>query len=400
MSLIKKVYSWLVISNIKEMDEEPNVDEWLNYLSRLPQPKDCIDYSYNKYKCRAFHFPMHKRFILNLVSFPIAFMSYIAIFKRKKSLIKCKEEKLLIERKADLDYHDILPDKLTSQFVNVEEVLDARAYKEKISVEFSYESANLYRKVILKHPFSFYYQVWASRELSKHCKYIMDYNPSAIAVYVEERNIASPLLKQLYESTGRRYISFMHGEYLLRLIQGYMAFSEYYIWDDEYYNVFKNVLHCDIDKYTLYTPKKLEKKWNFDGIEPEYLCTYYFSAESKESIQKLSEIYRMIELKGYKCKVRPHPRYSQWEYINNAFSAEQIEDNKSISIEESLKNTKYVVGLATTVLAEGYFEGKEIVVDDITSPEKYANLSKRNFIVLKRPHILLSELIESIGVKI
>ena len=400
MPLMKKIYSKLVVGNIKEMDEEPNVDKWLDFLSKLPQPKDFIDYSYNKYRCRAYHFPWYKSLLLNLFSFPIALLSYFSLKKKKNALIKCESEKLLIEKKADVDYKDIIPSELTTKFGTIEEVLDARADKEKFRVEFTFESANLYKRVILRHPFSFYYQVWISRELSKHCKYIMDYNPSAVAVYVEERNIASPILKELYEITGRSYISFMHGEYLLRLIQGYMAFSEYYIWDEEYQNIFKDILHCNIDKYTLYKPKKLEKKWDFDGIEPEYLCTYYFSAESKESIKKLSDIYKKLEQKGYKCKVRPHPRYSQWEYISHYFSTEEIEDYKTVSIEDSLSNTKYVVGLATTVLAEGYYEGKEIVVDDITSPEKYANLSKRNFIVLKRPHVLFSELIESIGVKI
>ena len=73
-----------------------------------------------------------------------------------------------------------------------------------------------------------------------------------------------------------------------------------------------------------------------------------------------------------------------------------IENPKEISIKESLSRTKYAVGLATTVLSEAYFEGRTVVIDDISSKEKFDNLERRNFICLRRPHFLLSELMAEI----
>lgn len=395
--MLNNIYRRFVIGNIKEMDDEPDVDQWLRFLDSLPPAKDYVDESFNKYRCRSFHFPSYKRMILNAFFAPLAMMSYLYMLKPRPRLPQHPDSKLLIERKADVDYLDILPAELVKSYAVVDEVLDTRARKENVRIALTPEAVQIYIQVIRRHPFHFYYHFWIARELTKHCTYLATYNPSAIAVYVEERNIAGPILKQLYETTGRKYVSFMHGEYLLRLIQGYMAFSEYYIWDAEYQRMFSETLHCHIKRYILYKPDKLRKKYNFDGIIPTYTCTYYFSAESKESIRKLSEIFAILEESGKKCKVRPHPRYSQWEVIREFFSEDQIEDPKRVSIEKSLSDTRYVVGLATTVLAEGFYEGKEIVVDDMTSPAKYANLEKRNFVVLKRPHILLSELLQKEG---
>lgn len=398
MSLISRLYRRFVIGNIKEMDDEPDVDKWLIFLSSLKQPNDFIDESYNKYLCREFHFPMYKNLLLNIVSIPMAIWAIMNLFGKKIKLPNVPQGKLLIEKKADVDYEDIIPESLINSYQHISVIEDIKNENSRNRLYFTDEAKKLFIQTIKRHPFHFYYLYWVARELSKQCKYLMDYNCASCVVYIEERNVAGPIINHLYESTGRKYISFMHGEYLLRLIQGYMSFSEYYIWDNDYEDMFRNVLKCNIGEYIIYKPQKLTKKWNFEDSVPRYLCTYYFSAESKESIKKLSEIFYLLNDKGYKCKVRPHPRYSQWNIIAESFPKEMIEQPKDISIEESLRDTKYVVGLATTVLAEGYYEGKEIVVDDISSPDKFMNLEKRHFIVLKRPHILFSELLESLGI--
>ena len=63
-------------------------------------------------------------------------------------------------------------------------------------------------------------------------------------------------------------------------------------------------------------------------------------------------------------------------------------------MEESLGRTRYAVGLSTTVHSEAYVEGRIPVIDDRTDPDKFRSLADREYIALKRPHRLLSELIE------
>lgn len=392
MEIIKRIYSKLVVGSIKETDFEPNVDEWYAFLDKLPEPQDYIDEAYNKFLCRNFHYGKLKSFILDFCALPLLAAGVVKSLFVKKHLPEIDGKKLIIERKRDVAFEDIFPEELYGQYDTALAVEDLRNKKE-LNFEYAAEAKEIFSEVYKRYWNKPYFMLWCYRELGKHSEYILQYNPSSIAVYVEERNIAGPLIRKLYESTGRKYISFMHGEYLLRLIQAYMSFSEYYIWHPSYVETFGDILHCNIGKYVLYRPKKLQKKWDLEKDIPDYYCTYYFSAESKESIRKIGEIFKQLEEKGKKCKVRPHPRYSQLQEIEKNFSKEMIEDPKQVSIETSLRRTKYVVGLATTVLAEGYYEGREIVIDDIGSPEKYGNLVKRRFVTLSLPHILLSELV-------
>lgn len=395
MGLIKKLYVKLVVGDIKETDCEPNVDEWISYLGKLPKTKDCIQNTKNKYDCRQFHFRTWKRMLLEMASFPIMVYKIRLLFGDSKELPTVQSNTILIEKKLDVDYHDIMPKQLVQEYDNMVEVIAHRESKP-LKEHLCREAIDILKPLINKYWYHPYLIIWCIRELAKHSVYIEKYNPRSTVVYIEERNVASPLIKKLYEQTGRKFVSFMHGEYLLRLIQGFMGFSEYYIWDKSYEDMFANMLKCNIDKYVLYKPKKLEKKWNLETIEPSIYCTYYFSAESKESIKGIASLFKRIESSGKRCKVRPHPRYSQWDYINDSFPDEMIENPKEISIKESLSRTKYAVGLATTVLSEAYFEGRTVVIDDISSKEKFDNLERRNFICLRRPHFLLSELMAEI----
>ena len=185
----------------------------------------------------------------------------------------------------------------------------------------------------------------------------------------------------------------MHGEYLLQLIQAYSHFSEYYVWDEIYIEMFRDRLKCKTQAYKVYTPAKLLPKWKLNEIEPDHFFTYYFSGESEITVKKLSGIVHELNAAGIVCKVRPHPRYSHYEYIKRCFTEDEIENPLVVSLQESFGKTKYVVGLSTTVLTEAYNEGKIVVIDDITNRSQFINLADRYSISLKRKHILLSELL-------
>ena len=77
----------------------------------------------------------------------------------------------------------------------------------------------------------------------------------------------------------------------------------------------------------------------------------------------------------------------------NTFKSITIEDSAKVSLKESLSNTKYVVGLNTTVLSEAYIEGKEIVIDNISDYPHFIDAQKRGSIVFQRDHVLLSEIV-------
>lgn len=389
MSALGEFYKNFIIGDIKNTEEEPDVDEWMEFLASLPEPKDCIDEAYNKYLCRLQYVPKKKTVLLNTAAFAVLAATLPRVMRSGKPLPKKQGKKLLLEKKKDVDYTDVLPPELPGEY---DEFLPVDQTKAKIG-DLSKEALSLYKAAVRRHPTEFYFQLFLLKELSNHSRYIRTYNPSATAVYINERNVAGPVLTRMYEKTGRKLISFMHGEYLLQMIQAYMNFSEFYVWDEMYIDMFRKDLHCGIKKYIVTTPLKLTKKWHLEDIEPEIWCTYYFSGESTASVKRLAAAFKKAARDDRRYMVRPHPRYSHQDLIREYFPADMIEDPKEVSMEESMARTANCAGLHTTVLSEAQVEGRCAVIDDISDPEQFRNLERRKFVVLQRPHKLLSEII-------
>lgn len=392
MSLIKRLYELVIIGSIKNTETVPDVDAWNSFLSELPNPIDEVDESYNKYRCRRYFISGFRRFILNAAAL-VGLMRGLPCYLTKTRVPKdINQELLLLVRDTAVAYDDILPNELTSKFKH----MDVVAATKRFDGSMTHEGKILFRKVLQRHPFSFYYLLLVMKEISNHSRYMEEYGAQTTAVYVNERNVASPLIRRLYEERGCCYDSFMHGEYLYQLIQGFMSFSHFYVWAGSYADMFADDLRCNCGEYIVYTPRKLQKKWNLQEVKNDHFCTYYFSGESTTSIKKLSQLFKELEGNGLHCVVRPHPRHSHLDLISQEFPAEMIEDARSVSIKDSLGSAEYIVGLSSTVLFEAKAEGKKVVIDDFSNPDIFRNLQKRKFRLLNEEHLLLSEVIRGI----
>ena len=390
MLSLREIYKNFIIGDIKNTEEEPDVDAWEAFLRSLKKPSDVVDEAYNKYLCRRQYYSGFKSFLMNAASVLVLAAHCRSFLGKKEALTAAPGEgKLVVETRKDPAVADVMPPELPAGYNETEMISFVPAKAGQLSAE----AKELFDRAVRRYPMRPYFHLWLLQELSKHCAYIRKYDPDSLAVYVNERNVASPVITELYERTGRKFISFMHGEYLLQMIQAYMRFSEFYIWDENYVEMFRDDLRCGIEKYIVTKPLKLTKKWHLEDIEPEVYCTYYFSGESTTSVRKLAEIFKEMESKGHRCLVRPHPRYSHLELLEETFPKHMIEEPREVTMEESLGRTTYAAGLHTTVLAEAQIEGRTAVIDDLSDPPQFVNLEKRKFVVLKRPHKLLSEIL-------
>lgn len=389
-SWIDKFHEKFAANAIGSNDQIPDVSEWKAFLGSLKECQDPIDVAYNKYLCRMHLFSKPKRLFMNLLGLGATVVELVYLLKSNRSLKPKQEGVAVLEKsRAVPNFDDVVPDQI---YADYETVVVSENFNNKFGT-LCKEAKKLFWQCVKRHPFSFFFNYFVYVELAAHSHFLLEYNPEATVVYVNERNVASAIITQLYEQGGRKFISFMHGEYLLQLIQGYMCFSQYYVWDDHYVDMFQNDLNCQIKEYRVYTPKKLQKKWDFTGIEPAYFCTYYFSGESLQTVLRLAEILSQLQAKGLKCKVRPHPRdVVHLQDILRTFQGIEIEDSRTVSLHDSFAQTEYVVGLISTVMSEAVAEGKKIVVDDMSDPEQFASLSARKAVVLTKEHILLSEL--------
>ena len=394
MSIIKRIYKHFIIGDIKNTETVPDVNEWYQYLDSLPQPEDEIDRSYNKYLCRKWYLTRSKGFVLNMAAFVRLAGAIPELLKRKKSLSKATEDTLVLVKANDVSLDDVVPDELIDRFECVK-AIDRPNYQIGNICE---EASRLFHECVKRHPFSFYYQLMILKELSLHTKILSQNNAKAVALYVEERNLASPLLRKMYEGSSREFDSFMHGEYLFQLIQAYMDFSRYYVWADSYKEMFEQYLYCSFGKCITYTPAKYSNKIISKKNTYSNYLTYYFSGESERTIRALSEVYKKMDQKGFSCKVRPHPRYSNYNLIKKFFSKNQIQDPNKINIDDSLSESQYIVGLNSTVLIEAKYAGCNVVLDDVTDVNEYLDFCKRSFRIKNKESLLLSTLLKNQGI--
>ena len=101
-----------------------------------------------------------------------------------------------------------------------------------------------------------------------------------------------------------------------------------------------------------------------------------------------------LQRKGQKCKVRPHPRFSDLNLIKELFQGEiLIEDTSKTTIEESLECSYLTIAFASTVLSQAYYSGKIIVIDNISNPKRFNQLREMKYILIDKANMLFSEVV-------
>lgn len=368
------------------IEQEPDIDDWVSFLSQLTSAEDDFTLSYNKYLCKMKYFPLYYKIFINLLSVLFSlFYIFIIIFNGIKKNKKIVCDLVLIQKR--IGYEDIFPEALKVKYPHIE-VIDVPKRR---SLRFNSKSVKIFARILLEHPFSFNFHMYALQELGRYSCILSKYDTDAIACYADERNVVSPLLSYMIEHYDVKHISFMHGEYIFQLYLSFMRYSEYYVWDEHYVKLLGEDMYCPKEQMKIYTPIKYKRR--FKTGNEKYYCTYYFGAESIDRIERVAEVFNILKKQGKLCKVRPHPRRSNYEAINRYFDGFYIEDTHVKSVDESIEESKYIVALISTVLVEAYYGGKEVVIDDISEPERFKSMRKRKYILFSKPHKLFSEII-------
>ena len=97
---------------------------------------------------------------------------------------------------------------------------------------------------------------------------------------------------------------------------------------------------------------------------------------------------------GKKISIRPHPRYSNIDFVKKIFAFANVEDIEKISIEQSLLQPDAAISLYSTVLNQALYNSIPIIIDNVSNPENFNKLKKLGYICLYKEHRLLSEVVE------
>lgn len=400
-SLLKRFYS--IVNNRILFDPEKvelAVSKQKEYLVAFPEPKDGTERSFYKYKCLLFHsYSKMQFFFLNILSL-FALMFFIPVLRLKglkydELLLHFQSNNLLLRKNySAIPITDIFPTVLTQYYTYTVDYHEI-SYSD---IFITQDAFNVFKNAFKVYPCYFHYQLVLLMRLAQACFLLSTYKPRCVTTYVCEREFADPILTEYYESHKVQYHGFMHGDRLYRISEAFMMYSTYWVWDAHYKNQFTSLRCSSLIK--IYTPKKNSGivKARSKIEDYDYFATYYFGMQTKESIELVKKAFVILKHSGYKCKVRPHPRFSNIKLIKKLFSEEfVVEDTSKVTIEESLECTYLTIAIKSTVLSQAYYSGKKIVLDNMSNPKVFEELREKGYLFIDKRDFLFSEVLESVN---
>lgn len=261
-------------------------------------------------------------------------------------------------------------------------------------------------KLVLRYPYLPYMNLSCLLRLGLVYRIIRRFNPSAIIASRTEEACSSSFITWICNSMGISHELIMHGELLISMVRGFTYFSRIYIWDDYYRKIFERV-YAYADEYVVFRPKLLTyvplkcpvsqvfMTYYLQGIGGEGYYDEASGGNYTENIIEILDILNRFASSGKIVRIRPHPRWTNLEKLKKRCEGTQIiiEDTNSISAEESLNTTNYVVGYCSTILLQALYMKKTVVIDDYTNSLGYKELVDGEYILLHKKHLLLSELL-------
>lgn len=390
--LLKKIYKYFNYNAVNKIkNTKMPLIKQKQYLNLFPKPQDDYQRSYFKFKCFCEYCYYDRKWMLliyNLGAMIVYPFLYLRMIYKGQRLCKINMNcDAVIENVPRLPNIDILPNEIKEQYKNKIDITS-------INYENIYLNKNaeeICKELKLRYYWQFYFRLITMIKLAQFSSYIEQYHPKAIVFYSCEREFSGPLQTYLCEREKVRYESFMHGDYLYSLCFAFQRYSHYYTWDESYNTMFDE-LRC-ASPMTVYVPEKFKgiaKKIN--EHECKYFATYYFSGETRKSAEIIYSVFEKFINLGLRCKIRPHPRFSNIKMLKEVFFNIEVENINEVSLADSIINSLYIIGLNTTVLSQAYFSEKNVVIDDISAEKEYLELKDKKYIMLNRPHILLSVL--------
>lgn len=386
IDILRKINNKL--SNKVVSGQTLSYQEQNDYLLSLPEPKNDIERSYNQYLCQVFsgenRFSLFIKNVASAVMLPIYYHKKYK-FEKKKTEIDRPSVYIMVNNKMDM-----LPDELkdSGKLIGI-------PYGEGFYLD---EDDLAYIKIIKKaHPHACYFVYKTLLKIGLYSSIIKQYDPAEIVVNAET-SYTSSILTDYCENHAVKHIDVMHGEKVFWIRDAFFRFTKCYVWTEYHANLFRS-MRATKSEYIVSLPPAMRFDASKVKIDKNKTVEYkfYLGYETQQTIEVFKRIINGLEAKGKKCMLRPHPVYTDTSLLGKYFSKEQIEDPKSVGIEESILTTRNVVSIFSTVLRQAYYAGVRVVVDDCSNVAKYKEMKALKFWLYETDHILLSNELRNIS---
>lgn len=356
-----------------------DVAESTRFLNSIKEPTDDIERSYAQYRCQCY---LRKKLAVFLLNIGCAFVIVPYILKGIFGKAEIKDGKDIVYSISIRDMR-IIPESLKEKYPNelITKEFDGMLLKRQ-DLAFIW---NVYKT----HPFSFFFILRVMIKVSFYRFFIEEYHPKAIAINAEFSS-ASSVMTLYCENMGIAHYNIMHGEKLYYIRDSFFRFTKCYVWDEYYRDLFL-CLRAFKDQFIIEKPESiLFDVAKYSGKQP--LIDYKYMLNGNHNLKEISNVLHNLKNKGYTIMVRPHPAYTDLKIVQQYFDEDEIEPC-SVSIEESLANTKNVISLYSTVLLQAYYSGINVVIDDFIYPQQYQKLNELKYILINKKHQKLSDLV-------
>lgn len=358
------------------------------YLNSLLEPTNRIERSFCQYKCQRIKYGRIFSVIADLASIIV-----IPIYGLKAS-INSKSIKML--KSVDMVFTHggmdpkIIPNELLGEYPKV---LIENDFSQGISLNKT--DRTFLFNLIKQYPFSPYFIYKSMMKIAMFSSIIGKYNPKAVLT-CSEFSFPSSIVTEYCEMRGVLHLNTMHGEKFYNIMDSFVEFHRFYVWDEYYINIFKK-LRANPNQFRITLPDSMQ--YNVESVDIAGLLVvdykYYLGSETAENLSKICEILNNIKNQGSSISVRMHPRHAHLHRntLKDILSTEEIEDPEKISIEQSLMTTKNVISKYSTVLNQAAMMNINYIIDDITEKGMYNKLLYLEYKMLKEDHKVLSAFI-------
>lgn len=356
------------------------VKEQLDYIQKLPTPKDDFQRSFNQYKAQMLFVTSFKRICLNgicAVLWPI-----LCIFLILKGFFETKQfqTNAIIQKNPN---YGVIPSVIIEKYdickENLWSTIGSLSMKDSgFIVQF------------LKYYFHSPYFVFKLLfKVALYSQLIRRYEPNTIIVF-NEYSFTSSVLTAYCERNSVEHIDIMHGEKLLYIRDSFFRFTRCYIWEDYYKRLFIK-LRAFPDQFESAIPPCMKiniAEYKNDSVYSDY--KYYLANYTEEELASIVKSMSILKEDNTNVRYRPHPIYSDINLLMKYVPEKDIEYPAKVNIMESIANCKTAIGCYTTVLNQAYHSGVNVVIDDINFPMIFKKLAELEYVLLEKDLKLLS----------
>lgn len=324
--------------------------------------KSDIYRSIAQYNCQTKLLSLRKRLVINLLSIivltiilPIFVLgSVMIIFNRKLENHKGGKTAVLSERINV----DLVPMEILEKYNVISEK------HTKLSIDYHlFEFFIGSPLIFILRP---YFALKVLFKLSKYSAIVKKYNPSAILTFTEY-SFTSSILTSYLERFKIKHIYFMDGEKLLDIKSSFFRFSESWVWDEHYIQLFTKMMAVK-EQFIVGSPlihNKL-KALKVNSITRTLLKYYWGPDIRKEFLEYVLIHLKRLKDLGLLIIVRGHPRHMRVfnKYVKPVFSDFIIESPEEKSFMDSFIESDIIISSYSTTLYEAVLAGKAPVIID------------------------------------